>query len=91
MVRKRSVRSLQRQLTLASHRQRWGVQDDDAEGVGADEFIAGSVPIWLPKATVRRLQRIAWERHTPLQRLVEEAMDEWFARQSETPAEPPAN
>jgi hypothetical protein len=53
--------------------------------------MADNIPIHLQKATFRRLQRIAWERHTPLQRLVEEAMDEWLARQSETPANPSAN
>jgi predicted transcriptional regulator len=43
--------------------------------------MAENIPIHLPKATYRRLRGIAWERHTPLQRLVEEAMEEWLARQ----------
>jgi hypothetical protein len=85
-VRKRSVRSLQRQLTGANHRQGSSVQDD-----GAGEAMAGSVPIRLPKATFRRLQRIARERHTPLEQLVEEVMDEWLTRQPETLADPSAS
>jgi predicted transcriptional regulator len=82
---------LQRQLTGANHRLGWGVQDHDAESAQAGDAMADNIPIHLQKATFRRLQRIAWERHTPLQRLVEEAMDEWLARQSETPANPSAN
>ncbi len=75
----------------ANHRLGWGVQDRDAEGAQVADAMDDNIPIHLPKATYRRLRGIAWERHTPLQRLVEEAMEEWLARQPMRPAAPSSN